>query len=128
MSLITGAGQQRGLGHQGSLGELELIRELFETLPEGVVYYDADGAVVGANPAASEILRIDPAAMSMWPLVRDRHAIHEDGSPYDPADFPVMVALRTGQIVANQLRRTSGSGSPPYPTRTSPAAGRGTPT
>jgi PAS domain S-box-containing protein len=103
MGLIAGAGQQRRCGHRGTLGELELTRELFETLPQGVVYYSAEGTVLGANPAASDILGLDPAAMTFWPVIKDRRAVHEDGSPYQPDEFPVMVAMRTGQIVANEL-------------------------
>ena len=34
----------------------ERYRTLFETMPQGVVHYAADGSVIGVNPAASEIL------------------------------------------------------------------------
>lgn len=78
-------------------------RTLFETLPQGVVYYSADGAVLDANPAASEILGLDAAQMTMWPVMRDKIAFHEDGSPCRPDEFPATVALRSGQIVANEL-------------------------
>lgn len=80
-------------------------RTLFETLPQGVAYCAADGAVLDVNPAASEILGVEPGQMTMWPVVRDKDkmAFHEDGSPYLPDEFPVTVALRTGQTVTNQL-------------------------
>jgi PAS domain S-box-containing protein len=81
----------------------ERYRTLFETLPQGVVYSGADGTVLGANPAAREILGLGSEELTTWPIVRDRSAFHEDGSPYRPDEFPIMVALRTGQIVANQL-------------------------
>ncbi len=81
----------------------ERHRTLFETLPQGVIQYSADGEVLDANPAASEILGLEPGAMATWPVVRDKIAFHEDGSPYRPDEFPVMVALRTGQIVAGAL-------------------------
>ncbi len=75
-------------------------RTLFETLPQGVIHYAADGLVLGANPAASRILGLDASEVITWPLVRAGPALHEDGSPYDPADFPVTVALRTGAVVS----------------------------
>lgn len=78
-------------------------RNLFQTLPQGVIYYSADGAVLDANPAASEILGVEPGKMTMWPVVRDKIAFREDGTPYLPNEFPAMVALRSGQIVANEL-------------------------
>jgi PAS domain S-box-containing protein len=81
----------------------ERYRNLFETLPQGVVYYRADGSVLAANPAAMRILGLEPEAVTAWPLFRDRIAVHEDCSPYSRDELPVMVALRTGQIVANKL-------------------------
>ena len=81
----------------------ERYRTLFETLPQGVVYYSADGAVLDANPAASEILGLEPGQMTLWPVIRDKIAFHEDGSRYQSDEFPAMMALRTGQIIANQL-------------------------
>ncbi len=78
----------------------ERYQTLFETLPEGVIYYDTNGLILGANPAACRILGLDENEMITWPLVPGR-AILEDGSPLDPADFPVSVALRTGEVVAD---------------------------
>jgi PAS domain-containing protein len=34
------------------------------TMPQGVVHYDADGSIIGVNPAASEILGVDLAAVT----------------------------------------------------------------
>ena len=81
----------------------ERYRTLFETLPQGVVHYDADGSILGANPAAGEILGIVPESITSWPLHQSQHSVHEDGSPYRPAESPVMVALRTGEIVADEI-------------------------
>jgi PAS domain S-box-containing protein len=78
----------------------ERYRTLFETLPHGVIHYNADGSVLGANPAASRILGLPPEAMTAWPLVQTTQALHEDDSPYQADELPVNVALRTGQVVA----------------------------
>jgi len=43
----------------------ERYRTLFETLPQGIVYYDADGSVIGTNRAAGEILGMD--LVTVWP-------------------------------------------------------------
>lgn len=79
----------------------ERYRTLFETMPQGVIHFSADGSVIGANPAASDILGIEATAMTTWPLLCGRHAVQEDGSPYRPEDLPVAVALRTGEAVAD---------------------------
>jgi PAS domain S-box-containing protein len=81
----------------------ERYRTLFETMPQGVVHYDADGSVIGVNPAASEILGMDLAAARSWPVVPEGQAVREDGSPFPPDDLPVRVALRTGEIVTGVL-------------------------
>ena len=77
----------------------ERYRTLFETMPQGVVHYDADGSIIGMNPAASEILGMDLTAVTSWPVVPEGQAVREDGSPFPAEDLPVSVALRTGEIV-----------------------------
>ena len=47
----------------------ERYRTLFETMPMGIVHYDADGSVIGANEAASEILGLDLNRAKTWPVV-----------------------------------------------------------
>lgn len=79
----------------------ERYRTLFETMPQGVVHYDADGSVIGVNAAASEILGMDLTAVKSWPVVPEGQAVREDGSPFPPQDLPVPVALRTGEIVSD---------------------------
>ncbi len=78
----------------------ERYRTLFETLPHGVIHYNADGSILGANPAAGEILGLAPEMLTAWPLIETGQAVHEDGSPFQPDEIPVNVALRTGQMVA----------------------------
>ena len=78
----------------------ERYRALFETMPLGVIHYNADGSVAGANPAACEILGIDLAKVESWPFFQKGVIFHEDGSPFPPEEVPVRVALRTGEIVA----------------------------
>jgi PAS domain S-box-containing protein len=79
----------------------ERYQTLFETLPQGVIYYDTNGLILGANPAACEILGLDEDEMITWPLSGIGQAVHDDGSPLKPADFPVTVALRTGEVVTD---------------------------
>jgi PAS domain S-box-containing protein len=78
----------------------ERYRTLFETMPDGVIHYDADGSIIGANPAAGEMLGVDAARVTSWPVVPQGRAVREDGSPFPVEDLPVAVALRTGEVVA----------------------------
>ena len=81
----------------------ERYRTLFETMPQGIVHYDADGSVIGANRAAGEILGIDLTTVTSWPVVPEGQTVHEDGSLFPPGELPVLAALRTGEIVADAV-------------------------
>jgi PAS domain S-box-containing protein len=81
----------------------ERYRTLFETMPQGIVHYDADGSIIGANQAASEILGLDLTAVTSWPVIPAGQTLREDGTPFPPEDLPVRVALRTGEIVAGTV-------------------------
>jgi PAS domain S-box-containing protein len=81
----------------------ERYRTLFETLPQGVIYYDTNGLILGANPAACQILGLEEDELITWPLTGTGRSVREDGSPLEPRDYPVRVALRTGQVVSDQV-------------------------
>ncbi|HEY6787263.1 MAG TPA: SpoIIE family protein phosphatase [Trebonia sp.] len=75
----------------------ERYRTLFETLPNGIIHYERDGSIIRVNPAAVEIMGLLPEQMR--PQERAGRVLHEDGTPYRPDELPVMVALRTGEVV-----------------------------
>ena len=90
---------QRGEDLPGSQAE-ERYRTLFETMLHGVVYQDAEGAIIAVNPAAADILGAPADALiglrsddPSW------EAVHEDGSPFPGTDHPAMEALRTAEVV-----------------------------
>ncbi len=59
----------------------ERHRALFETMTQGVVYYDGEGNVTAANPAATKILGIDVHEVrNLSPIARSWRAVREDGS------------------------------------------------
>jgi two-component system, sensor histidine kinase and response regulator len=76
-------------------------RTLFETMPLGVVYHDATGAITAVNSAAERILGLSLAQMQgRTPLDLRWSAIHEDGTPFEGEAHPAMQALN-GQLVRN---------------------------
>ncbi len=78
----------------------EQYRTLFFTMAQGVVYQDAEGCVVSANPAAEKILGLSLDQMRGRTSVDPRWGcIHEDGTPFPGEEHPAMVALRTGKSV-----------------------------
>ncbi len=75
---------------------------LFQTSPQGIIYYDPEGRLSSANPAAGRILglradefRALPAHDLGWPLIQ------EDGQALSPNDFPVARVLATKESVRN---------------------------
>jgi PAS domain S-box-containing protein len=82
----------------------ELYRTLFATMAQGVVYQDASGAIVSANPAAERILGLTLDQLQGRQSIDPRwRAIHGDGAPFPGETHPAMVALRTGQPVHDVL-------------------------
>ena len=79
----------------------ERYRTLFETLPQGVIYYDTNGLILGANPAAREILGPREADDDHLAAVRRGPGGAGGRVGVEPADFPVTVALRTGEVVTD---------------------------
>lgn len=78
----------------------ETYRTLFETVPQGIVYQDADGRITAANGAAQRILGLTLQQMQGLTSLDPRwHAVHEDGSDFPGDEHPAMLALRTGQPV-----------------------------
>jgi len=78
----------------------ETYRTLFETVQQGVVFQDAGGRIVSANPAAERILGTSLAQMQGRTSMDTRWGtIRPDGSPLPGAEHPAMQALTTGQAI-----------------------------
>lgn len=78
----------------------EKYRKLFETMKQGVVYQNASGKIIAANPAAERILGITIDKLygvtshdSRW------QAIDTKFNKLDGSEHPAMVSLRTGKPV-----------------------------
>jgi diguanylate cyclase (GGDEF)-like protein/PAS domain S-box-containing protein len=79
-------------------------RTLFEAMAQGVVYRDAEGKILSANPAAERILGMSLDQMQgMTPQDPRWKAIHLDGSDFPGERHPAWVALQTGQEVRNVI-------------------------
>ena len=76
------------------------LRFLFDTMSQGVVYHDAEGTVVDANPAAERILGLTRAQLLGLTSYDPRwHAVREDGRLLHGDEYPASVAIRTGATV-----------------------------
>jgi PAS domain S-box-containing protein len=82
----------------------ERFRTLFETMSQGVLYFDTEGRILQANPAARKILGIElrdiigkKGSDPYWKI------IYPDGSPVPETETPTLQALKTGQAIYHQL-------------------------
>ena len=100
--------QLAGIAIERSLNELALreseerYRSVVAAMAEGVVVQQADGAIIACNRSAERALGVAPGLLlghtsADW----QSFTIHEDGSPFLPEDYPVVLALRTGKPVSN---------------------------
>jgi PAS domain S-box-containing protein len=79
-------------------------RNLFDTMPQGVVFQEADGTIVWINPAAERILgKTKVEFLGQTSVSVEHDTLREDGSLFPGMDHPAMVALRTGQTVREVL-------------------------
>jgi PAS domain S-box-containing protein len=94
------------LARQGNK-ELEAVKDryraLFDALPFGVIGYSADGLILEANPAASEIIGLSAEELLTWPLPIAAGAVREDGTPLTAGELPLEVALSVGRPVVDTV-------------------------
>ena len=73
-------------------------RLLFETMAQGVIYHDARGRLLSANPAAERILGVSARALIEGSASLDDLTFQStDGSPCPASELPPAVALRDGR-------------------------------
>ncbi|HPF07425.1 MAG TPA: PAS domain S-box protein [Spirochaetota bacterium] len=76
------------------------FRTLFENLSQGVIYYDSNGEIIAANPAAEKILGSTHEELlgrtSQYP---GWQTIKEDGSIFPEEEYPVNISLNYGKPV-----------------------------
>ena len=79
-------------------------RLLFESTELGIVYQNANGDILEANPAAENILGYSEEELkNLSSMSPEWNAIKEDGSIYPGEEHPAMLALNTGKPVKNKI-------------------------
>jgi len=77
---------------------VEHYRILYETMLQGVMYHDAEGRVVSANPAALRIFGMTLETIQrIGELDFEFGYLREDGSPFPMSERPSLLALRSGE-------------------------------
>lgn len=82
----------------------ERYRDLFENMDQGVVYHDASGRIVNANPSACEALGLSLSQLlGKTSIDPDWYVIREDGSMFPGDEHPSSVVLRLLKPVRNVI-------------------------
>lgn len=82
----------------------EQHRLLFETMLHGVIYQDAEGKIISANPVAERILGLSLDQMKgRTAFDPGWKAIREDGSNFPRESHPSEIALATGKAIENAV-------------------------
>lgn len=80
------------------------FRLLFDDMHQGIIYQDARGWVINANPAAERILGISLDQMQGKSYEKSTlKTIREDGSEYPFEEHPAMKAIHTGNPVEDAV-------------------------
>ncbi|MGE5415364.1 MAG: PAS domain S-box protein, partial [Acidobacteriota bacterium] len=82
----------------------EQYRLLFDTMVQGVIYYDNQAQIKSFNKAAMDIIGIGSEQFIGQSLGGfDFAFIHEDGTPYCEDELPIRIVLKTGKALENHL-------------------------
>ena len=108
LSLVNERLQREIHGHEAAEEALrnseERHRLLFETMAQGVVYHDAEGRVIAANPAAERILgfEYDQLRLALPDPVHWKAGV-QSSPDLAEEEHPSLTALRTGRPVRDAL-------------------------
>ena len=85
-----------------ALEELRLseqqLHSVLDATQEGIILQARDGTVLTFNRAAGDMFGVEESeVVGESALGRDWKTIHEDGSPWPPADHPTMRAMKSGK-------------------------------
>ncbi len=73
-------------------------------MPQGIIHFGKDGAVIDVNNAACEILGLSLEDIKNRQYILDNvMTLYSDGTSYQADDFPVARALTTGKSVVNEV-------------------------
>ncbi len=77
-------------------------KSAFDNMSEGIILYSRSGTILDFNPMALVLLGLSSSQLTgKAPRDPKWKAIHEDGSPFTPADHPSLRALASGEHQKN---------------------------
>jgi PAS domain S-box-containing protein len=86
--------------------ERNLVSNILETTPIGIVVIDADGEFVYVNGQAESVLRIEEDESGAYPPYEelDLQVLDGEGRPLPDSELPYQYVLRSGEDVAREIQ------------------------
>lgn len=104
-NIIDREEEKRKYSQQELLKSEEKYRTLFETMSQGVVYQNAEGEIISANPAALGILGLTMDQMKGRNSIDPRwRAVDQNKNPLEGYQHPAMMALSAGEAVRDYIQ------------------------
>ena len=89
--------------HAALQEQQQLLQQVVDVLPEGLIIADAAGRFVVSNEASAKILGLDIVGSPMPITGREAFGTrHEDGTPYAASDLPLQRSLLRGETVKGE--------------------------
>lgn len=99
-NIIDREEEKRRYSQQELIKSEEKYRTLFETMSQGVIYQNASGEIISANPAALRILGLSMSQIEGRTSFDPRwRAVDKNNNPLEGHKHPAMLALSSGEIV-----------------------------
>nr|WP_321450912.1 PAS domain S-box protein [uncultured Carboxylicivirga sp.] len=86
-------------------------QRLFEQMTQGVIYTDAEGIVIEANPSAERIIGLNREQMQDTNLLNPRWKRVHKGSLIPLIENPALITLKTGKPIVSELYAIDKPGS-----------------
>ena len=82
--------------------QFQNLRQTLSDVPIGIILADPDSVIIQSNQASLDLLGLtEDQLVGKKALDPHWNVIHEDGSIFEPKDFPIPTAIRTKQSVSN---------------------------
>ena len=105
---------QRGLEQALQTAETgrRTLRSIVDNIPDGFLYFEADGRIIEINRVARDIMALDALPVPTLAYMRRSFSLHTTtGAPVADADSPLLSALRGETHLAKEFVVRHGDGS-----------------
>lgn len=80
----------------------EKFRSIYENINQGILYQDSNARILDANPYAEKVFNLSSQKLiGLETKELFKTSVKEDGTPFNPDEYPTNIALKTGKPILN---------------------------